>query len=356
MTVSNSQVTLATIAAHLGVSRSTVSNAYNHPDQLSTQLRERILETAAKLGYNGPDPVARRLRKGRAGAIGVLFSEPLQSAFADPASVLFLEGIAGAGEDADSGLLLIPAHPNNEGASVVQNAMVDGFVLYSIPPGHPFVEAALRRRVPVVCVDQTQIGGTSWVGIDDRAAARESAQHLVDLGHRRIGVIVYGLGSEGSLTDDLPSPNYQGPCPSVSWLRMEGWGDALRSADLQWSDVSIEECKKNTIDAGADATRSLLALDDAPTAILCSSDELALGVLRAANELGIDVPSKLSIIGFNDTPDAAQQGLTTVNQPLRDKGSRAAQLLLDGEAKQHVNVNLDTKLIVRESTAKPGPH
>ncbi len=352
MTMNTSQVTLATIAAHLGVSRSTVSNAYNHPDQLSTQLRERILETAAKLGYNGPDPVARRLRKGRAGAIGVLFSEPLQSAFTDPASVLFLEGIAGAGEQADSGLLLIPAHPANEGASVVQDAMVDGFVLYSIPPGHPFVEAAMRRRVPVVCVDQTRIGGTSWVGIDDRAASRDAAQHLLDLGHRRIGVIVYGLGPDGATASDLPEPDYEGPCPSVSWLRMEGWGDALRGTGLHWGDVRVEECKQNNIEAGAQAAKKLLEFGDPPTALLCSSDELGLGALQAASQMKVDVPAQLSVVGFNDTPDAAQSDLTTVRQPLREKGARAAQLLLDGEAKHDVNINLETSLIVRNTTAQ----
>ena len=195
----NNPVTLATIAAHLGVSRSTVSNAYNHPDQLSPALREKILATASDLGYTGPDPVARRLRQRKAGAIGVLFAESLQRAFADSASVLFLEGIASASEEADSGMLLIPAKPSEESAAVVQDAIVDGFILYSIPPEHPFVKAALRRRLPVVCVDQTRIGGVSWVGIDDLEASRQAAQHLVDLGHRKFAILVFGLtvGTDG---------------------------------------------------------------------------------------------------------------------------------------------------------------
>lgn len=340
-------VTLATIAAHLGVSRSTVSNAYNHPDQLSPALRDRILDTANALGYNGPDPVARRLRKGRAGAIGVLFSEPLQTAFADPASVLFLEGVAMAGEAADSGMLLIPAKPSAETARVVQEAMVDGFILYSIPPGHPFVDAALRRRVPVVCVDQTRIEGTLWVGIDDRAASREAAQYILGAGHRKIAVLVYGLGPGNPGDVDL-----EGKCPSVSGLRMQGCHDALRAAGINWKDVPVVECRENTVEFGQAAAASLLKKPDGVTAILCSSDRLALGALRAAGDAGVAVPSQLSVVGFNDIPEASDAGLTTVRQPLRDKGVRAANMLLHNDTATGRGVALESTLIVRSTTAK----
>lgn len=343
-----STVTLATIAAHLGVSRSTVSNAYNHPDQLSESLRERIFETARSLGYNGPDPVARRLRQGRAGAIGVLFSEPLHTAFTDPASVLFLQGVATAGEEADSGVLLIPARPSPQSAAVVQDAMVDGFILYSIPPGHPFVDAALRRHVPVVCVDQKRIGGTAWVGIDDRTAAREAAQHLIDLGHRKIGVLVYGLGpsEEESVTSSGAT------CPSVSWLRMDGWKDAFDSAGIAWSDAPVEECISNTQEDGARAAKRLLEATDPPTAFLCSSDELALGVMAHAHANDIDVPGDIAVVGFNDVEGAGFAGLTTVKQPLAEKGERAARLLLEGSARGDETISMNHELIVRRSTVR----
>ncbi len=101
--------TLASLAAELGVSRTTVSNGYNRPDQLSPELRERVLETARRLGYPGPDPVARSLRTRRAGAIGLLLAEGLSYAFRDPVAVGFLEGLALACEEAEQGLLLVPA-------------------------------------------------------------------------------------------------------------------------------------------------------------------------------------------------------------------------------------------------------
>lgn len=349
--IPHSTVTLATIAAHLGVSRSTVSNAYNHPDQLSPQLRQKILDTAKSLGYTGPDPVARRLRKGRAGAIGVLFSEALQSAFSDSAAVLFLEGIASASENADTGMLLIPARPSEQNAGVVHDAMVDGFVLYSIPPQHPFVEVALGRRVPVVCVDQTRIEGVSWVGIDDKAASRAAAQHLIDLGHRKLAVLVYGLtvSTESSHEGDTEDNR-----PSVSQLRLDGYQEACEAAGIDWSDVRIIECSTNSETDGARALHSLVAGGDMPTGILCTSDALALGVLDVAGELGLTIPHDLSVVGFNDLPSASFSSppLTTVRQPLKDKGARATALLLDHEVREPQTVHLQAELIVRSSTAK----
>src|ERR1041385_4529526 len=103
------QATLASLAAELGVSRTTVSNAYNRPDQLSPQLRNRVLETARRMGYPGPDPVARSLRTRQARAGGLLLAEELSFAFRDPAALGFLEGLAQACEEAGQGLLLIPA-------------------------------------------------------------------------------------------------------------------------------------------------------------------------------------------------------------------------------------------------------
>ena len=103
--------TLADVAAPIGVSRTTVSNAYNRPDQLSPALRERVLDAARELGYNGPDPMARSLRRGRAGSLGLVFDHRLQYIFSDPAAVLFLSGVA-----ANKRLLLPDGiHPNFQG-------------------------------------------------------------------------------------------------------------------------------------------------------------------------------------------------------------------------------------------------
>src|ERR687890_335089 len=178
------RVTLTRIAEELDVSAMTVSNAYNHPDRLSEALRERIFETAGKLGYHGPDPVGRSLRRQRTDVVGVLYSNPLSYAFDDPAAVSFLSGLSSVTEGADLGLLLVPAAGSGESRErdprAAAQAAVDGFVIYSMSDQEPLVVAALDRRLPAVVVDQPRKEGVPFVGVDE-GAARMAAEHLLDL-------------------------------------------------------------------------------------------------------------------------------------------------------------------------------
>src|SRR5215208_5000418 len=121
--------TLATVAQALGVSRMTVSNAFNRPDQLSPDLRARVLAMAHELGYAGPDPVARTLSRGRTGSIGVVIDAPLTLAFSDPAAVQLLHGVATVCEERELGMSLVPRIAGRD-AALVQTALVDGFVVY----------------------------------------------------------------------------------------------------------------------------------------------------------------------------------------------------------------------------------
>src|SRR4051812_9840757 len=149
------RTTLQTIADRLGVSRTTVSNAYGRPDQLNPALRQKILDLARELGYAGPDAAARSLRRGHSGALGLIFTENLTYAVTDPAALLFLRGIAETCEPTGTALLLVPAPAGPEaGASAVQNAVVDGFFVYSVAEDDERLEAALARRIPTVLIDQ----------------------------------------------------------------------------------------------------------------------------------------------------------------------------------------------------------
>ena len=177
------KVTLQTIAEHLGVSRTTVSNAYNRPDQLAPELRERVLATAAELGYPGPDPAARRLRSGGREAIGLLFTESLAYAFNDPGAVLLPAGLLArhrggrARAAAAPGLRRPPGTPHRgrERKEAVREAVVTGFCAYSLPVDDPDLAAAVERRLPLVVVDEPRTGEHTFVGIDDRAGARLAA-------------------------------------------------------------------------------------------------------------------------------------------------------------------------------------
>src|ERR687888_684649 len=201
-------VTLATLARELGVSKSTVSNAYNHPDQLSPALRGRILDAARRLGYPGPDPLAATLSRGRVGAIGLVFFDdpptyPLTFAFTDPVHALFLQGVADACGRAGVGLVLLGG---GRGGDLVRAALVDGFICQYDVAGDERFGAVAERGLPVVVVDgppDPAVGDdlasahVRRVGVDDRGAARAAARRLLDLGHRAIGVVAAPLSPDG---------------------------------------------------------------------------------------------------------------------------------------------------------------
>jgi DNA-binding LacI/PurR family transcriptional regulator len=333
-----------------------VSNAYNRPDQLSPELRQRVLDTARRLGYPGPDPVARSLRTRQAGAIGLIFTDTLSYAFRDPAAVGFLEGLALACEGAAAGLLMVPvATPGGPDPRVVLRAAVDGFVAYSMPDDDPHVAAVLQRPVPTVVVDQpVDVSGVDWVGIDDHAGAADIGRHLAGLGNRRVGVIAWRLGP-GRNDGPAGPARRKGSTYAVQRARLDGFAAGLGDGGIEWADVPVEERFENSLAAGASAAAALLAADPGLTAIACTTDVLALGVLGLARDRGLSVPDDLSVTGFDDVPDAIRAGLTTVHQPLLEKGRVAGRLLLDeGDRPSARRVLLHAQLVVR-STTGPAP-
>jgi len=353
------RATLKEVAAELGVSPATVSNAYNRPDQLSAAMRERVFEAARRLGYPGPDPLARGLRRGRAGAVGVLYEDRLSYAFADPAAVLFLRGVSVATEEAGLGLLLLTGAPGEaRGPEAVSGAVVDGFVVNSLSEGDPLVGAALGRRLPVVVTDQPRIGGLPFVGVDDEGAARSVAEHLVGLRHRRFGVVTFGLAREIPNGDGMASLERQRAATyPVSRDRLRGYAAALEAAGVPWAGVPVYENYENAPEGGRRAAEALLALEPRPTAILAASDQLAFGVLEAVRNMGLSVPEDLSVAGFDDVPEAARSDppLTTVHQPHVEKGLAAGRMLLARLRGEEISspTLFPTRLIVRDSTAPP---
>jgi DNA-binding LacI/PurR family transcriptional regulator len=351
------RATLQTIADRLKVSRTTVSNAYSRPDQLNPALRQKILEVAKELGYAGPDAAARSLRRGRSGSLGLIFTETLSYAVTDPVSLLFLRGLAEATETAGVNLLLIPTPMDHEdGAAAVLDAVVDGFIVYSVAEDDARLQAALERRLPTVIVDQPRRKQAALVEIADRAGARAAAEHLLALGHRRFAVIAFPLSEDGY--DGPAGPERQAAATfPISRARLEGYADALRAAGLRWEDVPVQEMPLNTRETGEDAAGILLDRTPRPTAILAFSDLLAAGALRAAATRGLRVPEALSITGFDNIAEAAQTRppLTTVRQPLLEKGITAGRLILEGWPEDDPpEVLLPTELVVRASTG-PAP-
>jgi DNA-binding LacI/PurR family transcriptional regulator len=345
------RVTLQTIADALGVSRTTVSNAYNRPDQLAPELRDRILATARELGYSGPDPAARRLRSGRRDVVGLLFTNQLSYAFTDPAGVLLLQGIARATEAAGLALLLVPEH--GRGArNAVQDAVVDAFCIYSMRAGHPNVLAALERGLPMVVVDEPRLEGHAYIGIEDRRGARLAAEHLLGLGHRRFALVTEPARDDGYIGPLTPEREAE-MVYAIDRERLRGYRDALEEAGIGWATMPKYELSANVTERGLEGGRAVLATEPRPTAILAATDLLALGVIQAVRERGLSVPDDVSVTGFDDVPGAAwsQPGLTTVRQPLLEKGELAGRLLIEDAPDREVI--LPVELVVRGSTAPP---
>ena len=340
-------VTLADVARALQVSKATVSNAYNRPDQLSARLRERILTEAGRLGYPGPDPIAATFSRRRAGAIGLVFDDPLTFALTDPAEALFATGIGEVCERAGVGLVLIPRGTGND---LVQRALVDGFICHCDLDGDGRIDTAIGRDLPVVVVDGPVRPDAGHIGIDDRAAAATAARHLVELGHRRIAVLASPLHPDGR-NGRANLARQQTAQLHVMRERLAGYRAGLTAGGIDWDDVPVVECAPYGREAGHRAAADLLAGPDRPTALLAASDEIALGALRAAADRGLAVPEHLSVVGFDDAPPAAWSSptLTTIHQPHRDKGQAAAEQLLT--PKPHTAKLFPTTLIVRGSTA-----
>jgi len=355
--VAVARVTLQTIADQVGVSRMTVSNAFSRPDQLSAELRETILATAAELGYVGPDPAARMLARGSSGTVGVLFTQSPAAAFRDPIAAEFFASVAEALAPTGLALSLLPTAGDGDRLAA-RDVPMDAAIVYACAVDTTALGWLERRGLPLVYVDQlptTDLAAT--VLLDDRPGARAAAQHVVDLGHRRVALLTTAWGLPPGVA---PDPGTAG-VGHVSRERVEGWMSALRPAG---ADVVAVHMLDNHEEDALAAARLALTLPDRPTAVLCFSDLVAWAVVRVARELGLSVPRDVSVVGFDDSvlSRTVTPSLTTVRQDLVAKGRATARAIEHALAAQRPgaaaaepdHVLVPTQLVVRESTG-PAP-
>jgi len=339
------KVTLQSIADRVGVSRMTVSNAFSRPDQLSAELRTRILAAADELGYVGPDPAARALARGRTGSVGLLLTDELSDAFQDVVATEFLTSVAEALNTEGLAVTLLTSGTPDGPYVPARDVAMDGAIVYICDPASPDIEWLERRGLPLVSVDRDPSPTAPSVNVADRDGARAAAQHVVDLGHRSVGILTLesSFDVEGHPTANRPARE-----------RLLGWREALEPAGIE---PIVRASKFRPHLAIEDIARELLDRPDRPTAVLCFSDAFAVATMRVAESLGLRIPEDLSIVGYDDSPlaTAVRPQLTTVHQEVSSKGHEAVRTLLErmrGQgAGEPERVLLPTTLVVRDSTA-----
>lgn len=335
----NASPTLEEIAKLAGVSRSTVSRVINDQPNVRQQVRERVWQIVRETGYQ-PHAAARSLVTRRTRIVGVLIPEAVTTLFTDPFFLHLLRGITQTCNSQRYQLILSlfndPAGPEAVYRRVVRSGHLDGVVVASAREDDPLIARLGNDRVPFVLVGRHTDDCVSYVDIDNIAAARMAVEHLIRLGHRRIGAITGPLNMTSG-TD-----------------RLKGYRQALEAHRLPLEDALVVEGDFSEA-SGSAAAHRLLALS--VSAIFAASDSMAVGALKAVREAGLQVPHDVALVGFDDLPlaSAVQPPLTTVRQPIERLGSMAADLLLnllenppDGQAPAH-HIVLPTKLIVRDS-------
>lgn len=316
------------VARVAGVSKTAVSFAFNQPENLNAATRERILAAAAELGYR-PSPIARRLASRRTDQIGLVVPQATHDVFANPFLPELLRGLGDVCDAEGMSIVIVPPVGGSI-ARAVEGALVDGLVLLGLEPDHVELELVRRSGVPVVALDVDSWEAADVIGTDDAGGSEEAATHLYGLGHRDVGVVLVAQHPDSGVDESR----------GISARRMRGIRDGFMRAAQRSGGTAAElrTVSAPVSDAGGRMAFAQLHTDGLPSAIIAITDITAIGILVAAREAGIAVPEHLSVIGYDDVPAAAwtAPALTTVHQPIREKGRLAAERLVallrgDGE-------------------------
>ncbi|BDZ45731.1 LacI family transcriptional regulator [Naasia aerilata] len=334
LTLVNRRPTIHDVAAAAGVSVATVSKAVNGRYGVADVTSQRVLQVVQELGYES-SIVASSMRSRRTGVIGVLVAD------FEPFSAEILKGVGAALRDSSYDLLAYSgAHQGeNDGwerksISRLSGTLIDGAILVT-----PTV-VTVPAEMPIVAVDpHTGPADVPTVESDNFAGALQATNHLIELGHRRIGFLAG--------RPDLRS----------SIRRQDGYRRALLDAGIRF-DPSLIGIGRYQQETAREPAMALLSLRDRPTAIFAANDVSAIAIIEVATSMGLSVPDDLSVIGFDDVPEASRMNppLTTIRQPMQTIGATAVRLLvslLDGEQPEETHLRLPTRLVRRATTAPP---
>ncbi|WP_440708980.1 LacI family DNA-binding transcriptional regulator [Herbiconiux sp. YIM B11900] len=329
--------TIKEVAKRAQVSVSTVSYVLNNSGPVAEERRNRVLDAIRVLEYS-PNESARSLKRQRAATIGVVVPELTNQFFA-----MVTEGVQAAAAARDVLVVLVVPEATEaseeEQARLLRSQRLDGVVYLTGTGSMPAAIYDLARSGPVVLVDE-QIPGLDLPAVvaSSRKGAREVAAHVLELGHRRVAVI-------GG--------------PAALWTaqqRLAGYREALAGAGLDPDSVPIFTGDYRQA-SGYELAEKALAATPAPTALICANDLMAIGAMEYCREVGLRVPDDVSVVGFDDLPIASMltPQLTSVRQPAREMGFRAASVLLDAFEQMETSAleAMPTELKIRDSVVPP---
>ena len=341
--------TIADVAREAGVATSTASVVFSGKAKVAPATRDRVLAAATDLGYTGPDPRAASLRRGRSGIVAVVLEGHLRAAFLDPVTTAMMDGLTDGLADLSAGILLMRDEPGEDG-SAIASAPVDAVVLIGCSGRtRASLEIVRGRGLPVVVIEGDAGLDVPRITLDNVAASAEIARHVRDLGHRDVALVTLSLDAERERA--LITPERLAHAPGdVTVGRLAGMREVFPDAPAISASGSL-------IDEGILVGRMLLTDPDTrPTAVLAQSDLLAVGVIRAAAELGLRVPEDLSVAGFDGIPldGLGDLTLTTSVQPAVEKGRAAGEQvarMLRGEP----GITQDLHCVFRAGTTTAPP-
>jgi DNA-binding LacI/PurR family transcriptional regulator len=341
--MSNRGPTSFEVARRARVSRTTVSLVLNRVEgaRIGERTRARVLSAAREMGYE-PHAMGKALASRKTRNIGMVYSTPQAShAFL----AFFMDGLAQATKRHNQRLLVESYDEADRAQTVLRLTRarhIDGLVMFGPRRADPVVETLARDGFPLVMIGSLETEGVCTIDIDNRAAARLIVEHLLALGHRRIACITNAPVSYTSSSG-----------------RLEGYRDALQGYGLKPDRRTVRH-GRFTSESGCAAMQSILdGVGEPPTAVFAASDAVAFGAMKAIRERGLRIPGDMSVAGFDDLPLAAfaTPPLTTVGFSAVQEGFRAGEImmdLLDGKIRPGYRETMETRLVVRESAAKPG--
>lgn len=333
--------TIRDVAERAGVGLATVSRVLNQSPLVSDLTRQRVLDVIRSLNYT-PHQAARRLSLGKTLTIKVFV--PF---FPQPSVAERLSGVVSVLTESEYDLVIHNIETPERRATCFESLPtrkeVDGILVISLAPRDDEAEKLAKADVPVVLIDADHPSLTMLhrVTVDDVVGGRTATEHLIQLGHRRLGFI----------GDVIANPFHF----TSSYHRYLGFQAALAVAGIEHRPGYYAEGQHSRREARRLATQ-MLRQDERPTAIFAASDTQAVGVLEGARDVGLRVPEDLSVTGFDDIEIADMMGLTTMRQLLFEFGQRGVELLLetlDNPNRPPVHEVLPTELIVRQTTAPP---